>query len=90
VSEPSAAKPTWASPPRQGESAPAGAAEFVICDHTIEGAQAMLDMRSAYLNGAWDDFMRYRIAQATQRLYPYRALVEPRVALEELELPIAA
>ncbi len=50
----------------------------------------MLDMRSAYLNGAWDDFMRYRIAQATQRLYPYRALVEPRVALEELELPIAA
>jgi len=36
VSEPSAAKPTWASPPRQGESAPASAAEFVICDHTIE------------------------------------------------------
>src|SRR5712692_356684 len=36
VSEPSVAKPTWASPPRQGESAPAGAAEFVICDHTIE------------------------------------------------------
>ena len=34
--EPSAAKPTWASPPRQGESAPASAAEFVICDHTIE------------------------------------------------------
>jgi hypothetical protein len=57
---------------------------------TIEGAQAMLDMRSAYLNGAWDDFMRYRIAQETQRLYPYRALVEPRVTLEDLELPIAA
>ena len=36
MSEPSAAKPTWASPPRQGESAPASAAEFVICDHTIE------------------------------------------------------
>jgi hypothetical protein len=36
VSEPSAAKPTWTSPPRQGERAPAGAAEFVICDHTIE------------------------------------------------------
>ena len=36
MSEPSAAKPTWASPPRQGESAPAGAAECVICDHTIE------------------------------------------------------
>jgi hypothetical protein len=36
VSEPSGAKPTWASPPRQVEGAPAGAAEFVICDHTIE------------------------------------------------------
>ena len=36
MSEPSAAKPTWASPPRQGESTPAGTAEFVICDHTIE------------------------------------------------------
>ena len=36
VSEPSGAKPTWASPPRQMEGAPAGAAEFVICDHTIE------------------------------------------------------
>src|SRR6266487_6742117 len=36
VSEPSVTKPTWASPPRQGESTPAGTAEFVICDHTIE------------------------------------------------------
>jgi SRSO17 transposase len=36
VSEPSGAKPTRASPPRQLEGAPAGTAEFVICDHTIE------------------------------------------------------
>ena len=57
---------------------------------TIESAQAMLDMRSTYLNGDWDDFMQYRIAQETQRLYPYRELVEPRVALEKIELPIAA
>jgi len=57
---------------------------------TIESAQAMLDMRSTYLNGDWDDFMQYRIAQETQRLYPYRELVEPRVALEEIALPIAA
>jgi hypothetical protein len=32
----SAAEPQWASPPRQLELAPSGAAEFVICDHTIE------------------------------------------------------
>ena len=57
---------------------------------TIESAQAMLDMRSTYLNGDWDDFMRYRIGQETQRLYPYRELVEPRAALEEIDLPIAA
>ena len=36
MSAPSVAKPTWASPPRQGERTPAGPAEFVICDHTIE------------------------------------------------------
>jgi putative transposase len=29
-------QPQWASPPRQLELAPPGAAEFVICDHTIE------------------------------------------------------
>ena len=57
---------------------------------TIERAQAMLDMRSTYLNGDWDDFMRYRIAQETQRLYPHRELGEPRAALKEIELPIAA
>jgi hypothetical protein len=38
VSVPSAAKPAWASPPRQGERSPAGAAAFVICDHPIETA----------------------------------------------------
>jgi len=32
----SAAEPQWASPPRQLELAPPGAAAFVICDHTIE------------------------------------------------------
>jgi hypothetical protein len=31
--------------------------------------------------------MRYRIVQETQRLYPYRALVEPR---EVIEPPLAA
>jgi len=29
-------QPQWASPPRQKELTPPGAAEFVICDHTIE------------------------------------------------------
>jgi hypothetical protein len=57
---------------------------------TIESAQAMLDVRSTYLNGDWDDFMRYRIEKETQRLYPYREFVEPIETLEEGELPFAA
>jgi hypothetical protein len=31
-----ATKPQWAPPPREVEFAPAGAAKFVLCDHTIE------------------------------------------------------
>jgi hypothetical protein len=57
---------------------------------TLESAQAMLDVRSIYLNGDWDDFMQYRIEKETQRLYPYRALVAPIDTLEEVELPLAA
>jgi len=57
---------------------------------TIASAQAMLDRRRTSLNGDWDDCMRYRIGQETPRLSPYRALVEPRAALEEIDLPRAA
>jgi hypothetical protein len=56
----------------------------------IERAQAMLEMRSISLTGDWDDCIRDRIEQATQRLSPHRELIEPSDALEEIELPIAA
>lgn len=39
---------------------------------TVEGAQAMLDLRATYLNGDWEAFCEYRIELETQRLYPYR------------------
>ena len=39
---------------------------------TIPGAQAMLDLRCIYLADQWEPFMTFRIAQETQRLYPYR------------------
>jgi hypothetical protein len=42
---------------------------------TIEGAQAMLDVRSVYLSGHWAAFQQYRIERATERLYPHRQLV---------------
>lgn len=57
---------------------------------TINSAQAMLDVRSTYLNGDWDTFMRYRIESETQRLYPYRERVEPIEEIEETGLLIAA
>lgn len=57
---------------------------------TMGRAQAMWDGRSTYVNGDWDAFMAYRIEQETQRLYPYRELVEPIDMLEGIEMPIAA
>ena len=57
---------------------------------TLESAQAMLDVRSTYINGDWDAFMAYRIEKETQRLYPHRELVEPIVMPDTVEMPIAA
>ncbi|HJT79424.1 MAG TPA: ISKra4 family transposase [Gemmataceae bacterium] len=42
---------------------------------TVAGAQAMLDVRSTYVNGDWEAYQEYRIERETQRLYPHRALV---------------
>ncbi len=43
---------------------------------TPTGAQAMLDVRSTYVNGDWEEYQAYRIHRETQRLYPHRHLVE--------------
>jgi hypothetical protein len=43
---------------------------------TPVGAQAMLDVRSTYVNGDWEEYQTYRIHRETQRLYPHRYLVE--------------
>ena len=43
---------------------------------TPDGAQAMLDVRSMHLDGAWDDYQTYRIEQETLKLYPHRHLVQ--------------
>jgi hypothetical protein len=39
-----------------------------------KGAQAMLDLRSVFLNGDWDRFQQHRIEEKTRNLYPYREL----------------
>jgi hypothetical protein len=43
---------------------------------TRAGAQAMLDVRSEYLNGDWDAFQASRIRAETRRLYPHRAVLD--------------
>jgi len=42
---------------------------------TLGGAQAMLDLRSVWIGGHWDDFQQQRIERETGRLYPHRQLV---------------
>jgi hypothetical protein len=42
---------------------------------TLEGAQAMLDLRSVHIGGHWEAYQNYRIDRETQRLYPHRQLV---------------
>ena len=43
---------------------------------TIDGAQAMLDLRSTYINDQWSAFQAHRIHAQTQRLYPQRQLLQ--------------
>lgn len=50
---------------------------------TRTGAQAMLDVRSEFLNGDWEAFQQFRIDRETERLYPHRAL------LGQVEWPLA-
>jgi hypothetical protein len=40
------------------------------------GAQAMLDVRSIHIAGAWEQYQAFRIDCEKQRLYPWRELVE--------------
>jgi hypothetical protein len=41
---------------------------------TPRGAQAMLDVRSTWINGDWESYQRYYQQRETARLYPYRQL----------------
>jgi hypothetical protein len=55
-----------------------GACRYVVKDRmeragmrwTVDGAQAMLSLRTTFINGQWKEFQQYRIRQECQRLYP--------------------
>ena len=51
---------------------------------TIEGAQAMLDVRCVELNGEWNEFMEFRAQQESKKLYPNTQNIT------EIEWPMAA
>jgi hypothetical protein len=51
---------------------------------SIDGAQAMLDLRSTYLNDDWDEFTAYRVKKETEKLYPHRNVIK------EIDWPLAA
>lgn len=69
-----------------------GACRYVVKDRmeragmrwTVEGAQAMLDLRSTYVNGQWEEFQNYRIGRENLRLYPHQE------ALNCVDWPLAA
>lgn len=53
---------------------------------TVEGAQAMLSLRSVALNGDWEAFTQDSIQHETQRLYPHAEVI----GTVEWPLPLAA
>ena len=69
-----------------------GACRYVVKDRmeragmrwTLEGAQAMLALRTTHINGRWKDFQQYRIKQERQRLYPQHKW------LKQVAWPLAA
>jgi len=48
---------------------------------TIPGAQAMLDVRSIYVSGLWEQYQQHRIAAETKKLYPHRVVAERDFAM---------
>ena len=41
----------------------------------------MLEVRSVYVSGQWEEYQAYRIEQERQHLYPYREAAGPLYAM---------
>ena len=69
-----------------------GACRYVIKDRmeragmrwTVAGAQAMLDLRTTYINDQWEQYQNWRIEREIERLHPHRQ------AINEAQWPLAA
>ena len=53
---------------------------------TVEGAQAMLQLRCIAINQQWDSFTTFRVRRESERLYPHTTLYE----VEDWPIPLAA
>ena len=47
----------------------------------MQGAHAMLSLRSIHLSGLWDEFIQFRIGRETQHLYPHEAANDDSLSL---------
>lgn len=47
----------------------------------MQGAHAMLSLRSVHLSGLWDEFIQFRIGRETKRLYPHEAANDDSMSL---------
>lgn len=47
----------------------------------MQGAHAMLSLRSVHLSSLWDEFIQFRIGRETKRLYPHEAANDDSVSL---------
>jgi hypothetical protein len=64
-----------------------GACRYVVKDRmeragmrwTVDGAQAMLALRTTYINGQWKDFQKHRIQRERQRLYSQQKWLQQAV-----------
>ena len=48
---------------------------------TAAGAQAMLDVRSVFVSGQWEEYQNYRIEREAERLYPHREVATPNLKM---------
>jgi hypothetical protein len=54
---------------------------------TVPGAQAMLDVRSVFISGRWEEFQADRMEREVQRLYPHRTMVEGEIVWRQAQEP---
>jgi hypothetical protein len=87
----SAAKPLWASPPREEKFTPAGAAKFVICDDTIDTSLAHLKttmqmdvLHCQAVPGVLKELTMFALVYNLVRVVMWHSAVPQHIAVERI------